>query len=231
LLGVANLSSGYENATIIRDVSLHVPSGSIVALLGPNGAGKTTLLRTIAGLIRPTLGTVSLAGQDITTARPHERVRDGLCYIPEGRGIFASLTVKANLSLQAKVGREEEMLERASALFPVLGTRMSQLAGTLSGGEQQMLALARACAREPRLILVDEPSLGLAPTIVDEIFAFLEGVRAMGASLLIVDQFVTRALELASTAYVLRRGEIAFSGTSATLLEADVFEQYLGVNE
>ena len=229
-LEVRGVSSGYGHTTILRDVSLTVPASGVTALLGPNGAGKTTLLKTIAGLLRPTSGSVVLDGEDVTSLAPNQRDRRGLCLIPEGRGIFRSLTVRENLSLQAVPGTERESADRAVEAFPVLGERMTQLAGTLSGGQQQMLAVARAYVRDPKVILVDEASLGLAPIVVDDIFSFLEDVTRAGASLLIVDQFVSRALALADTAYVLRRGEIAFAGTSAELQSGDVFEQYLGTS-
>ena len=159
---------------------------------------------------------------------PNKRANLGLCHIPEGRGVFRSLSVRENLRLQAVPGTETEAAARCIAAFPILGQRINQTAGTLSGGQQQMLAMARAYARSPRLVLVDEASLGLAPIIVDEIFAFLSTITAEGSSLLIVDQFVTRALAMATTAYVLSRGEIAFSGTPEELQQGDVFKRYLG---
>ena len=229
-LELHGVSSGYGHTTILRDVSLTVPASSVTALLGPNGAGKSTLLKTVAGLLLPTDGRVLLGGDDVTSLRPNRRNQRGLCLIPEGRGIFRSLTVRDNLVLQSVKGTEAESIARAVEAFPVLGERLGQLAGTLSGGQQQMLAMASAYVRSPSLILVDEASLGLAPIVVDAIFEFLEDVTRAGAALLLVDQFVTRALEMATTAYVLRRGEIVFAGTSAELLGADVFEQYLGAS-
>jgi branched-chain amino acid transport system ATP-binding protein len=227
-LEVSGLSSGYGSTSVLRDVSLEVPAGGIVALLGPNGAGKTTLLRTVAGLLRATSGTVRIEGRDVTTAKAHRRFGAGLCLVPEGRGVFRNLTVRDNVVMQSRPGQEAEAVERAVAAFPVLGQRLEQRAGTMSGGEQQMLAMAVAFVREPRLLLVDEASLGLAPIVVDRIFAFLEERAAAGVALLIVDQFVHRALRLATTAYVLHRGAIAFHGPSADLLESNLFEQYLG---
>jgi branched-chain amino acid transport system ATP-binding protein len=229
-LELDGVSSGYGETTILRDVSLTVPASTVTALIGPNGAGKSTLLKTVAGLIHPTTGRVLLGGEDVTDLRPNRRDRRGLCLIPEGRGIFRSLSVRENLMLQAEPRGEAEAVERAIEAFPVLGKRLGQLSGTLSGGEQQMLAIARAYVRSPSLILVDEASLGLAPIVVDAIFEFLEDLTRTGAALLLVDQFVTRALAMASTAYVLQRGEIVYAGTSAELLSGDVFERYLGTN-
>lgn len=227
-LDVVDLTAGYGPTTIVREVSLTVPASTVTALLGANGAGKTTLLKSISGLIRPTSGRVLLHGQDVTHLSPNRRDRKGLCLIPEGRGIFRSLTVRENLIIQSERGMETASIERATEAFPVLGQRMSQTAGTLSGGQQQMLAVARAYTRSPKLILMDEASLGLAPIVVDAIFSFLESVTKAGAALLLVDQFVTRALHMAETAYVLRRGEIIFSGSSGELLDGDIFERYLG---
>ena len=227
-LQVDGISAGYGQTTILRDINLSVPAGSIVALLGPNGAGKTTLLNTISGLVHPTHGSIHLDGTDVTRLAPNRRATLGLCHIPEGRGIFRSLSVKENIELQVKSGEESNAIERAITAFPILGQRLAQRAGSLSGGQQQMLAMARAYTRNPSLILVDEASLGLAPIVVDDIFKFLANVTTQGASLLIVDQFVARALSMSTQAYVLNRGEIVFSGTSAELQNNDVFQRYLG---
>jgi len=227
-LELRNVSSGYEDVTVLRNVDLSVAAGSVTALLGPNGAGKTTLLKTASGLIRPISGTVHLHGVDISSLPPNKRAKMGLCHIPEGRGIFRSLTVRENLQMQAAPGDDEGARERSIMAFPILGERLSQRAGTLSGGQQQMLAMARAYARNPRLILVDEASLGLAPLVVDEIFSFLQQVTAGGSSLLIVDQFVARALSIATEAYVMSRGEIVFKGAPSELQQDDVFARYLG---
>jgi branched-chain amino acid transport system ATP-binding protein len=228
-LEVRSVVAGYEHTTVLRDVSITVPAGSVVALLGPNGAGKSTVLRTISGLVRPTEGSVTMFGEDVTSMPPNQRARRGLCHIPEGRGVYKRLTVRDNLTMQADKGDEKGAVERATEAFPILGRRLDQLAGTMSGGEQQMLSMARAYTREQKLILVDEASLGLAPIIVDEIFAFLDRItKERGSSLLIVDQFVHRALAMASTGYVLNRGEITASGTAAELQELDVFAEYMG---
>jgi branched-chain amino acid transport system ATP-binding protein len=227
-LNVADLHCGYGRTQVLRGIDLVVDTGSVVALLGPNGAGKSTLLNAISGLLQPTQGAVELFGENVSGTSTASRAARGLCHIPEGRGIFRSLTVRENLELQAAPGQSRQTIERAVAAFPVLGLRLAQQAGTMSGGEQQMLAIARAYARQPKLVLVDEASLGLAPLIVDEIFNFLASLTKQGASLLIVDQFVARALDMAAQAYVLNRGVITFAGTSEELRKGDVFERYLG---
>lgn len=230
-LSMKGITSGYGTTTIVRNIDLTIEAGSVTALLGPNGAGKSTLLKTMSGLIRPMSGSVMIDGQDVSSLAPNKRASLGLCHIPEGRGIFPSMTVKENLELQAKPGEQSIAIEKGIAAFPILGERLMQRAGTMSGGQQQMLSMARAYTQNPRVILVDEGSLGLAPIVVDEIFSFLAGVAAAGAALLIVDQFVARALTLATSAYVMTRGEIVFAGTSAELQRSDVFERYLGTHE
>lgn len=159
-----NVSAGYGNNVVLRDVSLQVPAGSVVALLGANGAGKTTLLRVASGLLRPNDGTLHIDGHDVTGLRPNKLVAQGVCHVPEGRGIFPNLTVRDNLRVQIRSGSEKEQIDRAVETFPSLGRRLSGLAGTMSGGEQQMLALARAYIQNPRLCLLDEVSMGLAPS-------------------------------------------------------------------
>jgi branched-chain amino acid transport system ATP-binding protein len=202
----------------------------VVALLGANGAGKTTLLRTVAGFIEPTAGTIAMQGETFAGAKPHTRRRRGLCYIPEGRGIFRSLSVRENLALQVPAGGERKAIEMAVEAFPALSSRLAQNAGTLSGGEQQMVAMAQAYVVDPRVLLVDEASLGLAPKIVDTIFEFLVSVNKRGTAVLLVDQFVSRALDMASYAYVLRRGEITFTGSATELQDSDVMSQYFGTD-
>lgn len=229
-LRVQDLSVGYGTTTVVRGVSLEVRPGSVCALLGPNGAGKTTLLKSISGLLKPLGGSVHLFGEDVTEQSVEARSRQGLCSIPEGRGIYRSLTVRENLVMQAPRRKEALALERATAAFPKLGERLRQQAGTLSGGEQQMLSLASAYVRDPRLIVVDEASLGLAPIIVDAVFEFLGQLADTGTSMLIVDQFAPRALALASHGYVLRRGELVYSGSAAELSTPDVFDRYLSVS-
>ena len=230
-LSMKGITAGYGRTTIVRNIDLNIKAGSVTALLGPNGAGKSTLLKTMSGLIRPMSGSVMIDGHDVSSLAPNKRANLGLCHIPEGRGIFPSMTVKENLELQAKPGEQSIAIEKGIAAFPILGERLMQRAGTMSGGQQQMLSMARAYTQNPRVILVDEGSLGLAPIVVDEIFSFLAGVAAAGAALLIVDQFVARALALATSAYVMTRGEIVFAGTSAELQRSDVFERYLGTHE
>ncbi|MDT3439847.1 MULTISPECIES: ABC transporter ATP-binding protein [unclassified Pseudofrankia] len=227
-LVVSGLTTGYDRTTVLRDVSLTVPAGEVTALVGPNGAGKSTLLRAVCGFLPASRGTVTLLGRDVTTLATHRRFAAGLCHVPEGRGVFRSLSVRENLRMQAPRGQEAAAVDRAVGAFPVLGRRLAQTAGTLSGGEQQMLALVSAYVRDPRLVLVDEASLGLAPKVVDEVFVFLATLPAAGAALLVVDQFVTRALELATTAYVMRRGQIAYFGPAAALSDADLFQHYAG---
>jgi branched-chain amino acid transport system ATP-binding protein len=222
-----NIVAGYAETTVLRGVSLTVPDSSVVALLGPNGAGKTTLLRVASGLLRPTAGTMTLDGVDVTSHRPHQLAGRGVCHVPEGRGVFPSLTVRENLSLQAGSGGKDGLAKAVEA-FPRLGERLSQTAGTLSGGEQQMLALARSYIANPTVMLLDEVSMGLAPKIVDEIFEFLGRVAHEGASLLLVEQYVTRALALADYVYLLNRGQVAYRGEPSELQDEDVFARYLG---
>lgn len=228
ILQISGLTSGYSGTIALREVSLTLPRGSVTALLGANGAGKSTLLKTVSGLLRPISGRVELDGKDVTGLAPHKLVNRGLCYIPEGRAIFRNLTVRENIVMQTLSGTEADAVEKVVRAFPILGERLTQLAGTMSGGQQQMLALSRSYVQSPSLILVDEASLGLAPIVVDEIFAFLEEVTRSGASLLLVDQFATRALAMAEQAYILRRGSIVYSGTAAELADGDMFERYLG---
>jgi branched-chain amino acid transport system ATP-binding protein len=227
-LELRNVHSGYGDTEVLADVSLVVPRNSVTALLGANGAGKTTLLRTISGFVPATKGSIAMFGADVTSSSPIHRVQQGLCHVPEGRGVFPSLTVKENLVLQAAKGREQEAFALAADAFPILGTRMKQTVGTMSGGQQQMVAMAAAYIRKPDLVLIDEASLGLAPVVVDEIFVFLATLVSQGAALLLVDQYVTRVLSMSTGAYVLRQGRIVYSGSSDALTDAELFEHYLG---
>ncbi|WP_131736932.1 ABC transporter ATP-binding protein [Actinomadura roseirufa] len=229
-LELAGLTVAHGSTVVVRGVSLTVPQGAVVALLGANGAGKTTLMRAAAGLLRASRGTVRLDGRDVT-ARPADlRSRAGLCHVPEGRGIFRGLTVRENLQLQVPKARAAEAVTEAVEFFPQLREKLKVQAGTLSGGQQQMLALAAGHLRRPTVLLVDEPSLGLAPLVVDEIFEFLARRAAAGTAILIVDQFVDRTLAIADTAHVLRRGEIVHSAPADELDQAEVFDHYAGTD-
>ncbi len=230
-LEMTGVNASYGITPVLRDVSLTVPSGATVALIGPNGAGKTTLLKVASGLLKPTSGRVTLHGEDVTAMAVERRVARGLCHVPEGRGVYRSLTVRDNLRIQARRGRERDAVERAVAAFPILAKKMGQIAGTMSGGEQQMLALSAAYVRDPRLVIVDEPSLGLAPVIVDLVFEFLARLAATDTAILAVDQFALRLLAISSRAYVLRRGAVVADESAKSLLDSDVFAHYLGTTE
>jgi len=227
MLELRGIEAGYGEQTVLRDVSLTVPPGTAVAVLGPNGAGKTTVLRVVSGLLRPSAGTVLLNGEDVTRTRPYARARRGLCHIPEGRGIYPTLTVRENLVLHSPRGEEAAALDRATSAFPVLGQKLRQQAGQLSGGQQQMLSLIRAYLTRPKLVLVDEASMGLAPVVVDKIFEFLGQIAASGTALLIVEQYISRALALAGQVYLLNKGGVVFSGPPAEIGD-DLFAHYLG---
>lgn len=231
VLEVEGMSAGYGDTVILRDVSLTVPSSAVVAVLGPNGAGKTTLLKAITGLLRPKTGVIRLRGEAIERKSADYIARRGICHIPEGRGIFPSLTVGENLMLQARKGEEKQAYERVAEVLPTLTSRMQQLAGSLSGGEQQALALARAYLSNPTLVVVDEASLGLAPVVVDRVFEALAQIAARGAALLLVEQYVTRALDLADEAYLLDRGRVVWSGPSGLLDGRELTRHYLGVGD
>jgi branched-chain amino acid transport system ATP-binding protein len=229
MLVLDGITAGYGTSTVLRDVHLTVPRSSVVALLGPNGAGKTTLLRVASGLLSPWSGRVVLEGENVTGLSPDTLARRGVCHVPEGRGVFPPLSVRENLLLFSPPGEEDVGLERALEAFPDLAGRLDQTAGTMSGGQQQMLALARAYIAGGRVILLDEVSMGLAPIIVDEIFTFLERVAAEGVSLLLVEQYVNKALAIANYGYILSRGQISFAGDAAELADEDVFSRYLGI--
>jgi branched-chain amino acid transport system ATP-binding protein len=230
LLELRGVSSGYGEKTVVRNLSLSLPAGGSLAVLGPNGAGKTTFLKTCSGLIRPTGGQIVLDGQDVTRRSTHERVRAGLCHIPDPRGIFPSLTVKENLTLQAPRRGAAEAIAKAAAAFPRLGQRLHQTAGTMSGGEQQMLAVARSYIQNPKVVLLDEVSMGLAPNLVDEIFVFLATLKDAGVALVVVEQFVHRALALADDVVVMARGSIRLAGASGSLDEDQIFAAYAGIH-
>lgn len=234
LLTVAGMHSYYGRVAALRGVSLHVGEGEIVALLGSNGAGKTTMLRTISGLQRARSGTVSFGGADITRARAHDIIARGLGHVPEGRRIFGALTVEENLNLGGYLSRRDHgtvaaRKQRVFDLFPRLAERRGQLGGLLSGGEQQMLAVGRALMNEPRLLALDEPSLGLSPVMVKTVGEVITRIRASGTAILMVEQNARQALALADRAYVLETGRIVLEGPAASLArDPRVRHAYLG---
>lgn len=228
ILAARKVRVGYDGTTVVHDVDLDVGEGAMTVLVGANGAGKSTLLRALSGRLRLQQGSVTYCGRDISRDRAHTRAKAGLCHIPEGRAVFKGLTVRENLLLQAPTRGRQAATDRAIEAFPVLGRRMNQVAGTLSGGEQQMLAVVRAYTQDPKLVLIDEPSLGLAPVIVDEIFQFLTDLKKAGTSLLVVDQFINRILPIADHVYVMRRGRIVRSGEPRAMTESGFLKEYLG---
>mgnify|MGYP001765230819 CR=1 FL=1 len=233
MLTIDTLTVRYGAVEALKGLSLTVGKGRIVTLIGANGAGKSTLIRTIAGLVRPAGGTVMLEGRAITGLRPHQAVTLGIGHSPEGRLVFGDQSVRDNLALGAFSRSDSEGIardiDRAFAMFPRLGERQGQMAGTLSGGEQQMLAIARALMARPRLLLLDEPSLGLAPLIVREVFEVIKALKAEGMTILLVEQMANLALAVADHAYVLETGTITLEGSGADLLkDARVRAAYLG---
>ncbi|HZN14661.1 MAG TPA: ABC transporter ATP-binding protein [Acidimicrobiales bacterium] len=229
LLELERVTVSYNGLRAVSDVSLVVPEGCVVALIGANGAGKTTILRTISGLIRPESGTVTFAGRRIDGRPAHAIARRGALHVPEGRGIFPSLSVQQNLDMAratAEVG--VDLTARAVELFPALGSRLEQVAGTMSGGEQQMLAMARALVARPRLLMLDEISMGLAPIIVRQLFDAVRAMKDTGATVLLVEQYVEAALELADYVYVLDKGRVAHVGEPSDVREAGLATSYLG---
>ncbi|HEY5210991.1 MAG TPA: ABC transporter ATP-binding protein [Stellaceae bacterium] len=233
LLDIAGLHAGYGSVEILRGIDLRVDAGEIVALLGANGAGKTTLNNVVSGLLPARRGTIRFAGEDIANLHSRRIVARGLIQVPEGRSIFPTLSVRENLELgsyrRAKPRRAAN-LDRACAIFPRLRQRWTQLAGTLSGGEQQMLAIGRALMAEPRLLILDEPSLGLSPLLVAEMFALIAKLNDDGCTILLVEQNVVRSLAIADRAYVLENGEIGLAGTAGALLDdAALKRAYLGI--
>ena len=228
MLRLSGVRAGYRRTEVLHGVDLVVPPGAAVALLGANGAGKSTLLRVAAGLLPATGGSVWFGDERVDGLSTHERARRGLCLIPEGRAIFRGLTVRQNLAMQVGGKNVDTAVDRAVAAFPMLGDRLSQIAGTLSGGQQQMLAVARALVTDPQVVLADELSVGLAPVVVDEIFEAVRALRSAGRSLLIVEQYVDRALAVADYVYILHKGHIAFVGEPAQCRAEDVYRRYLG---
>ena len=234
LLDLRDIEVRYGAITALRGVDLHVESGEIVAIVGPNGAGKTSLLSAIAGLVKPVSGSISLSGKSLATVGLEDVVRHGVALVPEGRNIFASLTVEENLQLGATSRRDSEVnddIGRFFSTFPILGERRSQPAGLLSGGEQQMLAIARALLSRPKLLMLDEPSLGLAPKIVEQVYVELEKIRDDGITILVVEQNASRAFGVADRAYIMSHGQFALSGTPADLRANAGFDAaYFGVS-
>jgi len=234
LLEVNDIHTYYGNIHALKGVSFEVDAGEIIALIGSNGAGKTTTLRTISGLMAPREGSVSYDGEEISRTRADLLVSKGISMVPEGRGVFAKLTIEENLDMGAYVRRDgdlKEDLKDAYSLFPRLEERRKQFAGTLSGGEQQMLAIARALMSKPRLLLLDEPSMGLAPVLVDGVFETVQRIASEGVTILLVEQNAHMALQIAHRGYVLQSGEVAISDTAANLQQNETVQKtYLGID-
>ena len=237
MLRIVDLHAAYGKVEVLHGISLEVPKGKVVTLVGSNGAGKTTTMRAISGMIKPKMGTITLGGQDITGLDSHKIARAGLAHSPEGRRVFATMTVTDNLLLGAfprftkarPRGDIQRDLEKAMDLFPRLKERQSQLAGTLSGGEQQMLAMARAVMLNPEVILLDEPSMGLAPILVEEVFRIISRLKEQGITMLLVEQFAAAALNVADYGYVLENGRISVHGPAEKLRnDPAVQAAYLG---
>ncbi|ELX08303.1 high-affinity branched-chain amino acid transport ATP-binding protein BraG [Janthinobacterium sp. HH01] len=237
MLSISNLQASYGKVEVLHGISLDVPKGKLVTLIGSNGAGKTTTMRAISGMLKPKGGTVTLDGKDITGADSHKIARAGLAHSPEGRRVFASMSVTDNLLLGAfprftrarPRGDIKHDLEKALELFPRLKERQNQLAGTLSGGEQQMLAMARAVMLNPEVILLDEPSMGLAPILVEEVFKIISRLKSEGVTMLLVEQFAAAALNVADYGYVLENGTISVHGPAESLkTDPKVIAAYLG---
>jgi branched-chain amino acid transport system ATP-binding protein len=233
LLSVQSLGSGYGKVPILQQVSLHIAAGEVVAVIGPNGAGKSTLLKSICGLLKPWSGSVRFAGRELAGQAPHEAARRGLSYVPEGGRLFPNMTVRENLLMGAYARRENlrsGVLEELFEVFPVLARRSRQYARTLSGGEKQMLAIARGLVSRPQLLMLDEPSLGIAPKLVDEIYERLHALKSKGLTVLLVEQNTTYALELADRGYVLENGRVALEGRGGELAaNPHVKTAYLGL--
>ncbi|HEY3920165.1 MAG TPA: ABC transporter ATP-binding protein [Stellaceae bacterium] len=234
LLEVKDLTVGYGGAPAIWDIALEVGEGEIVSVIGPNGAGKSTLINTIAGLLRAERGSLRLSGAELSKVAPHQVCRYGVALVPEGRRLFAGMTVEENLEIgcyrpEARKARARS-LERVYALFPAVYEKRQQLSGTLSGGQQQMVAIGRAMMAEPRLLLLDEPSLGLAPAVVGEMFRAISLIQSEGVAILLVEQNVAQAMEIAGRAYVLEEGRIVATGLpDALLAQSRIREAYLGL--
>jgi len=233
MLEIKNLHAGYGQMKVLQGVDLDIQAGEIVALLGSNGAGKSTLNNNISGIYTPTAGSILFEGEDIVGMRSEHVVQKGIIHVPEGRRIFPNISVRENLELGSYLrGRQNRAanLDRVVAVFPRLQERFLQLAGTLSGGEQQMLAIGRGMMAEPRLMILDEPSLGLSPLLVEEMFALIQDLNKTGLSFFLVEQNVMQSLEIADRAYVIENGKIVLSGEATSLLDdPDLKKSYLGV--
>jgi branched-chain amino acid transport system ATP-binding protein len=234
ILQVNDIHCGYDNVPVIHGISLEVNAGELVAIVGANGAGKTTTMRTIAGLMHPTQGSIHFKGQDISRTPAHDTIRQGMSYVPEGRRLFAKLSVRENLELGAFIKKDraeiEARLDEVFELFPVLKERAKQTAETMSGGEQQMLAIARGMMSNPTLLMLDEMSLGLMPSLVERMMETVVKVNQAGVTVLLVEQMVQEALEIAHRGYVIQTGKIVQSGAAKDLLESDqVRRAYMGM--
>ncbi len=233
MLEVRDMVAGYGEVKVLHGVSLDVGPGEVVALLGSNGAGKSTLNNNISGIFRPFAGMVIFEGQDISGARPETTVDLGIIQVPEGRRVFPNMSVRDNLEMGAyrrARARRTQNIDRIAGIFPRIAERIDQLAGTLSGGEQQMLAIGRSLMAEPRLLILDEPSLGLSPLLVEEMFALIHQLHADGLSILLVEQNVVQSLEIANRGYVLENGKVAMSGPASNLLQDEGLRRsYLGM--
>ena len=233
LLRLRNVDAAYGRFVALSNVSLIIPEGAVVALLGPNGAGKSTMLRTISGMVKPAGGTIDFGGRRIDGLPDHRIAKLGLAHIPEGRGIFPGLTVRENLLMAGYAASRngDDRMGRVFELFPVLQRRLAQTAGTLSGGEQQMLSLARAVITDPRMLMIDELSLGLAPRLVSQLFDDVEAIRDSGTTILLVEQYVRHALRLADIVVILHKGKIRFIGEPGELEHDETLvESYLGTS-
>lgn len=232
VLKVSNVHTYYGNIQALKGIDLHVEEGKIVTILGANGAGKTTMMKTIIGFLRPKEGSIQFLGEDITNARPDQLIRKGLTLVPEGRAMLANMTVLENLEMGAFYRSDNEVkkdMDRMMEIFPILAERKEQLAGTMSGGQQQMLAIARALMARPKLLLLDEPSMGLAPLIVADIFKMIKEINSDGTTILLVEQNAKQALKIADYGYVIETGRLAMEGEAKELLEnTSIAEAYLG---
>lgn len=232
MLKLTNVQTYYGQIQALKGIDLEVPEGQIITLLGANGAGKSTTMKTIAGILKPKKGTIEFLGENVTGLRPDQLLRKGIALVPEGRAILSSMTVLENLEMGAYHRKDKgvkEDIDNVMQRFPILFERQTQLAGTLSGGQQQMLAIARALLSKPKLLLLDEPSMGLAPLIVSEIFAIIKEIKEAGTTVLLVEQNAKQALKIADFGYVMETGKIIIEGKSADLLaDSRIVEAYLG---